>query len=196
VIHTGSIQFDWETHRPPERMSFGFFFKPILERLGPCWWVCGYWPMTWPMSEDAQAAVAMIEDDLTPPDTVLPDCAFEIIGDRDQFYGLLERPASAADVENGYRSAARCDDQEWDQLFGRMTIENSARHYEQVVRHVGRHGSHTSRFLDAYPVEFAFLTNDSVWWIATRQGDAIDELASYAARVPGMSFRKTAAFGM
>jgi hypothetical protein len=35
MIHTARIYFDFENHRPPERMSFGFFFKPILERLRP-----------------------------------------------------------------------------------------------------------------------------------------------------------------
>ena len=196
MIHTGRIQFDFENHRPPERMSFGFFFKPILERLRPCWWVCGYWPLAWPSSEDARVALEMIEADITPPDTVLPDCAYEIIGDRDQFYGFLDRPASATAFEEAHHAAARRDEAEWDRLFGPMTIENSARHHDQVVRHIARHGSHASRFFDEYPVEFAFLTNDSVWWIATREGGVIDDLTAYAARVPGMSFRKTSGFGL
>ena len=137
----------------------------------------------------------MIEDDITPPDTVLPDCAYEIIGDREAFYGLPDRPASASAFEEAYRAAAGRDHTEWDRLFGPMTIENSARHYDQVVRHIARHGSHASRFFDEYPVEFAFLTNDGVWWMATRQGEVIDELNAYASRVLGMSFRKTAGSG-
>ena len=196
MIHTARIYFDFETHRPPERMSFGFFFKPILERLRPCWWVCGCWPLGFPISEDARVALEMIEDDITPPDTVLPDCAFEIIGDRDEFYGFVDRPASARAFEQAHRAAAGRDHAEWDRLFGRLTIENSARYSDQVVRHIARHGSHTSRFFDEYPVEFAFLMNDSVWWIATRQAAAIDELTAYAPRVPGMSFSKTAGFGL
>ena len=198
MVHSARIQFDFRAGRPPERLSFGYFFKPILERLRPCWWVGGggYWPLAYPPSADAQVAVEMVEDGITPPDTLLPDCAREIIGDRDQFYGLLDRPASAAAFEEAYFSAARRDQAEWDRALGPMTIDNAARHHEQLVRHVARHGSHVSRFFDEYPVEFAFLTNDGVWWIATRQPDSVDELTAYASRVPGLSFSKTAAFGL
>ena len=61
MILTARIQLDFQTARPPERTSFGFFFKPILERLRPCWWVCRYWPLAFPASEDAYAAVGMVK---------------------------------------------------------------------------------------------------------------------------------------
>jgi hypothetical protein len=195
MIYTARIAFDWEKRWPPERMSFGFFFKPILPRLRPCWWVCGYWPLAFPASDHAKLALEMIEDDVTPPDTVLPECAFEIIGDRNQFYGLLDRPWSASVFEDDYRAATRRDQADWDRLFGPLTVDNAARHMEQLIQHAARHGCHTSRFLDEYPVEFAFMTNDTVWWMATRQPEALDELTSYAAHIPGLSFRRTA-FGL
>ena len=179
-------------------MSFGFFFKPILERLRPCWWVSGggYWPLAFPPSADAQVALEMVEDGVTPPDTLLPDCAGEIIGDRDEFFGMLERPSSADAFADAYRAAARRDQNDWDAALGPMTIDNAARHHERLVRHVTQHGSHVSRLFDEYPVEFAFLTNDAVWWIGARDGAAVADLAAYASRVPGMSFWKTSAFGL
>src|SRR4051794_17285496 len=106
----GKMQFNWEKHRPPAgRLSFGLFFRPILWRLKPVWWLCHYWPLSFPITdENLKAALDLTEPPITAPDTILPDHADQIIGYRDEFYGFPLRPEPEA-FERGL-AAARADD--------------------------------------------------------------------------------------
>jgi len=192
-MRSAAIQFNWQRF-PEQRLSFGFFFRPILWRLKPCYWVCSHWPLAFPISDDARIALQMIEHGVTPPDTVLPDLADQIFGDRDEFFGMLSHPTSAQEFESRLRDAGAQDTREQEAiLLGRWSDRAAIAKYEQ---HVARNGTHMHRFFDAYPVEFAFCTNDTVWWIAARESSSIDELHAYAASVKGMSCRNSVAFGM
>ena len=193
----GRIQFEWERRIPPGgRLSFGLFFRPILPRLRRVWSVASHWPLRHPLSEVAQAALQKIETDVTPPDTVLPALADEIVGDRDEFFGFLSPPASADRFLTDLHAAGEPDQVLWKKMTrgtaGSKAFKQSQEAYEQ---HVREHGTSYDRFLAAYPVEFAFMTNDTVWWFAARDDTVLVELQRYAAQAPGMTCEATVGFG-
>ena len=135
---------------------------------------------------------------LTPPDTVLPKLARQIIGDRDEFVGLPQSPASARAFNDGLWHARQADRKAWEDLGIRVPLGRKAlkRFDAQHLRKGEAGASHTDRYLDATGVEFAFLTNDTVWWVAARAPDALEALAEYAKRTPGMTFQRAARWGM
>jgi hypothetical protein len=191
------VQFDWSAGRPVKPMTFGFFFRPILPRLRPHYWICDDWPLRWPCSADATCALEFMEDGITPPDTVLPEFADEIAGDRDTFYAVSFRPTSAADFYAARDAAGRRDRADWSEfVLPPIDSPSSRQGQKRFVEHVARCGTHVGRFMEEYPVDYAFMTNDGVWWFATREAKALDELRTYARRVPGMSLELTPAFGM
>src|SRR5688572_5338122 len=113
-------------------MTFAFFFEPILPRLRRCFWVSDHWPFTFPLSEEAEAALKQIEGGVTPPGVVLPCLADQIVGDRDQFFGFLDPPASVEEFRQEYHAARGRDNEEWEQLFGPITMEDTERYRDRV----------------------------------------------------------------
>ena len=192
------MQFDWEHRRPPERLTFGFYFDPILPRLRECYWLCEYWPLAWPTTPEAEQVLASIELPLTPPDTVLPKLARQIVGDRDQFFGLRRPPDSPKAFYERLQDAGAADIKVWEQFAGGASIATKAfeRAQQRYLSHIRANGTHTDRFLDPAGVDYAFVTNDSVWWYACRNPAASEALKAYAARVPGLTFSDALAFAI
>ena len=150
------------------------------------------------MSSEAEAALPAADSGLTPPDTVLPKLAREILGDRTEFFGLLRPPDSAGAFKDGLSQARHADYKAWQEMGAAPPIGRKAlKRFEAQYAHKAKaEATHTDRYLDNTGVEFAFLTNDTVWWVAARAPDALDALADHAHRTPGMSFQKTMAWGM
>ncbi len=196
MIRSAKIQFAWDQYRPPQRLSVGFFFKPVLTRFRPLYWTTGHWPLVHPVSEAAKLVLATIENQITPPDTILPKFADQIVGDRDEFFGFLSPPESIPRFNSERFAAAQRDEKDWEQRFGKLSAANVTRYHAQVVKYIQKNGSQIDRFFDAFPVEFALMTNDSAWWISTRQSSAIDELKTYASSIKGMRFRESVCFGL
>lgn len=187
------MYFDFERHKPPQRLTFAFYFRPILPRLRPLYWLCGHWPL----DPRAQGVLPLINADITPPNTILPDLADQIIGDRDDFYGVLSPPDRADDFYAALAAANTRDNREWDAIRrGTITSPEFLRSQLRYDAHVRAHGSHRDRFLDAWPVELAFITNDTAWSIFARDDAVIDELSRYARTIRGMTWHLTPAFGI
>jgi hypothetical protein len=190
------MQFDWQKFKPPATgMTFAFFFKPILPRLAPCYWVADYWPLrtTAPGVADALNA---LHDDITPPRVILPKFADELVGDRDQFFGFLKPPVTANAFDLGLHAAGARDEDEWRSFvrgpIGSKEFEQGQRRY---LRHLAEHGSHRDRYLEEAGVQFAFMTNDTVWWIAARDPEVLPALQSYARGGRGIVFQQSVSFG-
>jgi hypothetical protein len=194
----GRIQFDWVNRQPPEPMTFRFFFDPILTRLARYSWLCDHWPLGWPLTPAAEQVLAQVQLPLTPPDTVLPRLARQIIGDRNEFYGVAEPPSDVEEFYRGLYRAHEADTAEWMRYAGGLPVATEAfeQGQQEYLRHVSALGTREDRFLAEAGVDFAFRTNDTVWWVAARDRTALDELASYARRVVGLTFAETVSFGM
>lgn len=191
-----TMYFDWEKY-PKRDRNFTFFFQPILPRLRPCYWIQELWCLRDPVSEEAAEALKLMVDDVTFPDTILPRFADQIVStDRDAFYGFLDPPSPDA-FYAGLYAAHQKDEEEWKRFVPRMydlkrkTLEQKLKEYNN---HVRRHGSHVDRFFESVGLEFAFLTADTAWWIATRDPDVIAALHAYAESIPGLSCKDTAMF--
>jgi hypothetical protein len=149
-----------------------------------------------PLTTEAEAALDFVLNGIAPPDTILPNLADQLSGDRNEFYGVPTAPMSSKEFRERHREAASQDDRDWTRDLGPFPGADPKHYHERVARFIRKHGSHRSRFFDACPVEFAFMTNDTVWWIATRQPDALTELEAHAKAVNGMSFSNCIGFAM